>query len=278
MKILKELITDKTDIIKLNNKYISENKKNSALDITVPFSRRYYSKMYYQDGIWYYLKRDLEYRVYPYAIPEELIGTYLANILELDTIKYIIAKTKDNYGIASKNFKTKENKYYTFNDFIDIETNNKIDMLKLFTTEENYEKLLKQILKLLALDTYMLQKDRCNINLQFKQNIKTKEISLAPIYDYANCDLCVTDKYLTKNILLNITKENFKTLIQKYPQYKEYILVLLEQNLSRIWEQICIDYKLNQDCYMYNKVNEYYKLKDYNQKKYLKELIKDIHL
>lgn len=278
MEILTELVTDKTNIIYLNNKYISDNKKENIIDIISPSSKRYYSKMYYQNNIWYYFKKDLDYGFYPFTIPEEIIGSYLATKLNLRTVEYEIAKVKNNYGIVSKNFKTQENFYYTFYDLVDIETNDNIDILKLFVTEENYEVLLDQILKLLALDTYMLQMDRCNINLQFEQNIKTKNILLAPIYDYANCIQCVNNDFLTKNILLSVTKSNFAELIQKYPKYKEYLDTLLEQNLKQIWQQICIDYKLNQDCFTYDRVSDYYEIKSDNQKKYLKELIKDIHL
>ena len=109
MKILEELITNQTNILNLSDKYIPENKKNSIIDIMPNLARKYYSKMYYKNGIWYYFKKDIEYGFYPFTISEELIGTYLANILDLETVKYEIAKTKNNYGIASQNFKTNEN-------------------------------------------------------------------------------------------------------------------------------------------------------------------------
>lgn len=278
MKILEELITDQTNILNLSDKYIPENKKNSIIDIMPNLARKYYSKMYYKNGIWYYFKKDIEYGFYPFTISEELIGTYLANILDLETVKYEIAKTKNNYGIASQNFKTTDNNYYTFYDLVDIEINDNIDILKLLITKENYQILLDQILKLLALDTYMLQQDRCNINLQFKQNIKTKELQLAPIYDYANCNSNVKDTYITKNVLFNVTDDNINELVERYPKYKEYISILLSHSLKQIWEQICIDYKLNMDCFTYDRVKDYYELKEENQKRYLKKIIKDIHL
>ena len=278
MKILEELITDQTNILNLSDKYIPENKKNSIIDIMPNLARKYYSKMYYKNGIWYYFKKDIEYGFYPFTISEELIGTYLANILDLETVKYEIAKTKNNYGIASQNFKTTDNNYYTFYDLVDIEINDNIDILKLLITKENYQILLDQIFKLLALDTYMLQQDRCNINLQFKQNIKTKELQLAPIYDYANCNSNVKDTYITKNVLFNVTEGNINELVERYPKYKEYISILLSHSLKQIWEQICIDYKLNMDCFTYDRVKDYYELKEENQKRYLKKIIKDIHL
>ena len=225
MKILEELITNQTNILNLSDKYITENKKNSIIDIMPNLARKYYSKMYYKNGIWYYFKKDIEYGFYPFTISEELIGTYLANILDLETVKYEIAKTKNNYGIASHNFKKTDNNYYKFNDLVDIEINDNIDILKLLITKENYQILLDQILKLLALDTYMLQQDRCNINLQFKQNIKTKELQLAPIYDYANCNSNVKDTYITKNVLFNVTEGNINELVERYPKYKEYISI-----------------------------------------------------
>lgn len=278
MKILEELITNQTNILNLSDKYIPENKKNSIIDIMPNLARKYYSKMYYKNGIWYYFKKDIEYGFYPFTISEELIGTYLANILDLETVKYEIAKTKNNYGIASQNFKTNENNYYTFYDLVDIEINDNIDILKLLITKENYQILLNQMVKLLALDTYMLQQDRCNINLQFKQNIKTKELQFAPIYDYANCNSNVKDIYITKNVLFNVTEKNINELVERYPKYKEYISILLSHSLKQIWEQICIDYKLNMDCFTYDRVKDYYELKEENQKRYLKKIIKDIHL
>lgn len=278
MKILTELITDKTKIMDLNEEEIFNYKKGNIIDITSSKLEYYCSKMYYKNGIWYYAKKDLDYKKYPYTIPEELMGTYLSNELNLKTIKYEIARINEEYVIVSKNFKNKKNTYYTFNDLVDIDINDNIDILKIFTSKENYEVLLDQILKLLALDTYMLQQDRCNVNLQFVQNNQTKEILLAPIYDYANTLIAPIDAYLTKNILKKITKQNIIELIKKYPKYQEYLNILLDKNMKQIWEKICIDYKLNMNCYTYDMVSNYYELKDENQKKYMKQLIKDIHL
>ena len=114
--------------------------------------------------------------------------------------------------------------------------------------------------------------------IQFKQNIKTKELQLAPIYDYANCNLSVKDTYITKNVLFNVTEGNINELVERYPKYKEYISILLSHSLKNIWEQICIDYKLNMDCFTYDRVKDYYELKEENQKIYLKKIINDIHL
>ena len=66
--------------------------------------------------------------------------------------------------------------------------------------------------------------------------------------------------------------------MERYPKYKEYISILLSHSLKHIWEQICIDYKLNMDCFTYDRVKDYYELKEENQKIYLKKIIKDIHL
>ena len=60
--------------------------------------------------------------------------------------------------------------------------------------------------------------------------------------------------------------------------FKEIINYILENDMSKIWKQICIDYKLNQECSIYENINDYYKSKYNSQKKYIKQLIKDVQL
>ena len=71
-----------------------------------------------------------------------------------------------------------------------------------------------------------------------------------------------------------LTMNNIKLLLKEFPNFKKCLELCLEQNLEEIWNQICIDYHFNQDCYMYERIRNYYKTKDKNQKQNIKKLIK----
>lgn len=283
MEILEYLITDKTDILLLSNKNISNEQKQEILGFSSCLCNHYKNYIYENNGNIYYFKDKCKILEFPFSLVDELIGSYLCHYLDLETVKYSIATNKYRYGLASPNFRNRSNDYYFLNDFTHDEGINnykyKLNILKnLCIDEKNYQELLKNIINLIVLDIYMIQRDRCNINLQFKVNKKTKYLSFAPIYDFSNCSDKIKTNMEITNPFLRINENNIIKFLKDSKYFKERLSYILEYDMAKIWEQICIDYNLNQECFIYDKIKEYYKNKDTNQKKYLKQLIKDVHM
>ena len=283
MDILTKLITKDTDIILLTNENITLKDKYEILGYTSVLADYYVSYIYKNNNNIYYFKEQSKNRDYPFALIEELMGTYLCNYLNLKSIKYSVATNGCKYGLASLNFKDDQHKYYFFNDFINKESIENglynLNVLRyLCINEDNYEELIKQIMDLIVLDIYMVQCDRSNINIQFQIDKKTKYLSLAPIYDFSNCSFKFNSDIQVCNAILQINQKNIIKLLKNSKYFKERINYILENDMSKIWKQICIDYKLNQECSTYENINDYYKSKYNSQKKYIKQLIKDVQL
>ena len=285
-KFLTELITDKTDVLELKRNYfISEKKKISVMGLdSYPstFLKKYISYIYYKKHIWYFFLKDLEDCSYPFYIIDELMGYYLARKRNLASVEYQIAKTKDEYGIASINFKSDKYEYFTFANLYKNMNNincgyskNIKGLLKLCINPENEKLLLSHLFQMFAMDIYMLQRDRCDINLQFQKNKKTKEFDLAPIYDFSSClsKMDMDDLETIENIIVDLNEETIPLLAEEFPKFKEELLFFLDQNMIDVWNEICLDYQLNQDCLAYEKIKRHYKLKDKSSKKYIRKLI-----
>ena len=198
---LQELITEDTSILELKkDPNITPQQKYSVLGLS---DNIYIHYMYYQNLEWYYFKqeeKDFKQEEksdgvkYPFYLLDELMGSYLAHFIELPTISFQVAKTDTFLGLASRNFRKEKYDYYFFDQlpvkgllefsttFINIEV-----LKSLCINSINIDKLTDHIMKLLALDLYMLQMDRSVVNLQFQIDRDTRFFDLAPIYDFSNC-------------------------------------------------------------------------------------------
>lgn len=285
-KILSELITDKTSILDLtSNEKMSDIEKIEVLDLngtSEHVKKEYIKNMYYKRKCWYYFKKDKNNYEYPFSIIDELMGMFLCKNIGLNTLDYKISIVDDNYGLASKNFKTDEYVYHTFSSLIgNLSSDEKkysLDLLKLFCiNKENEQKLLENIFKMFTIDILMLQKDRCGVNLQFQIKKDNEEIDLAPMYDFSNCSrviLCNYKVWNQRNVILDLNENNLNFLLQNYPEFKKYLEFCLEQQLSDIWSKVCEVYNLNQDCALYERISDYYKIKEDSVKSYVRQLIK----
>lgn len=282
-KFLTELITDETPILKLSsNSNISEEEKEKVLDLDCSLTNRYIDYMHYHNGSWYYFKKDDNDYAFPFYMADELMGTYLAKYRNLQTISYEIAKVKDSYGLASINFKQPGFKYYTIVKLIyGISASNgisNIDTLKGYTIDDvNEQEFMTSLFNLLALDIHMLQKDRGEVNLQFQVNEETGHFNLAPLYDYSACSQKIGLGGLSViNKIARLDEVAIPSLIRRFPQFRESLEFCLEQSMKEIWEQICLDYHLNQECSAYERIKDYYEVKDESQKQYIKTMLSHI--
>ncbi len=278
---LQELITEDTPILEIKkDSNITPQKKYSVLGFSHKFYIHY---MYYQNFEWYYFKQEEknDETKYLYYLLDELMGSYLAQFIELPTISFQIAKRDSFLGLVSKNFRGKECDYYFFDQLpiaqlLEFSTSFiNIEMLKSLCIDNiNVDKLVDCISKLLALDLHMLQMDRSRVNLQFQINRDTKFLGLSPIYDFSN----YADKwqYSTSfnifNPIITLTYNNIPILCKKYPLFLEYLSMLVTKTMSSTWNQICEDYHFNQNCFAYFQTKEHYQLKDENQKKLFRDI------
>lgn len=279
-KFLTGLICDETPILRLEaNPDISNEKKYEVLDLESSISNIYIKNMYYKDGAWYYYKQDKNDSCYPYYMADELMGTYLAKKRNLQTVTYEVASVDDTYGLASINFKKDNFKYYKVTQLIKgliifMSTEN-IDILKKYAIDSSNEKeFVNHIFNFLALDIHMLQKDRAAVNFQFQIDKNTGHFDLAPLYDYSNCSLNIgSDGIIVPNNMIKLTEDTIIDLIKNYKEFKECLELCLDQSMEKIWNEICLDYKLNQECNEYERIRQYYETKDDFQKYYIKEMI-----
>lgn len=169
------------------------------------------------DGNWYFWKY-----VDDYQLLNELIGSFLAKLIDLDTAEYIpgISST-DKLVVISKNFREPNIKYFMSNKFFKeapltySEYLSKIN----YNTEslKSLDKLLlKQLLKVCILDLYMGQYDRHSGNLMFKINNIS---SLAPIYDYS-CSFAgkLKEYYQNPFVILNMNYKEIEKFLNEYPE------------------------------------------------------------
>jgi len=298
MLYLKDLITKETPIIKVaNDSSVTEIEKTKILgtnNATYSLSRRedYFKMMYKMNNIWYYFKVEKENRAYPFYLIDELMGNFLAKKIEISSVSYLIGsrkqkKNKYQFGLVSKNFKEPEFEYcfcdcyqelwfLNSKNHYDFENSRNIENLKMICkSEKETHRLIQQILKMLALDLFMLQKDRNNSNIQFQINKKTQQIELAPLYDFSNCISKIEKEgiYL-KNYILRLTEKTMKDLLLKYPIFQSYLSYLLEIGFTNSWKEICTNYAFNQNSLAYEEILKYYQEKEKSQRKNLSLYLK----
>jgi len=280
--ILDSLITENTPILDLPpNEQISGKLRYKILNLKCLSAKKYIKYLHYFNNLWYYFKSEERSNMrYPYCISDELIGSYLASLRNLPTVNYQISKVCNELGIASVNFKEKGIKYFNLSDMIGNHSYYgnpvNVEILKSFTiNSENEEDFMKKLFDLLAIDIHMLQTDRCNLNFQFYVD-KNNYINFAPLYDYSNCLPSVGNRDINlSNHIIDLNFKNIKYLLDNYPKFKESLEECLDYSMEDIWDQICKDYNFNQDCATYERIREYYEIKDNNQQQYIKKLLKN---
>lgn len=111
----------------------------------------------------------------------------------------------------------------------------------------------------------------------FKKNRENNYFDIAPLYDYSKCAPIISYEALwIKTLIIHITDENISTLLKRYQFFKNALEMCLEHDMKENWDQICIDYHFNQDCSAYEKIKDYYEIKDKSQKQYIKQVLRDI--
>ena len=189
----------------------------------------------------------------------EFVGQELCDMRNIPTARYTVIgecvlyrEGYTRYGeinpkyyrfkIGSYDFKKDDSTYFTMSTD-ELNKGESLNVvLSLCPTTENKKQLLDEILELVALDTYMGQTDRTDSNIIFTKNKKTKEIHLAPIFDY---------EYSLKKHLLSpytiyenpITRfdsvDDYKYFMDNYPELGDklefYLGVDLKDTIRRAY-------------------------------------------
>lgn len=178
-----------------------------------------------------------EYYFKPFYI-QELIGSRLANIIELDTVNYKIFKNMpfgQDIAIASIDFKKDENDYFNIIDFNNYNSELEETLyleshlpyyLNYCIDDKNREVFLNKFIKLVALDTYMRQKDRCRVNIILSRNKDTKYFDFSPIFDYERSFERIlssqdeyVDNFFYRNPIYPLTTQKYPIFIDEFPQF-----------------------------------------------------------
>lgn len=280
--LFKKIITPETPILILSrNEHLSKDKTNDSFGVTLD---KYQGMFYYSKGKEYIFKSETinSFDGYPYTLMNEILGYYISKYMEKDSAEYVIASYHNEYGVASPNFRDKIYHYQHFSELgltgieLYTKTLNNLDVLeKRFNSDS---KLFSDIFATFAIDFYMLQKDRVNINLQFKTNIKTKETSLGPLYDYSNCvgypeSRLLEDMLEIRNPIMNLNLSNLEALLKKYPVFRQKLEKLKDLDFSILWDSIIDNYKFNPFSQTFQEIEEFYFEKDEKQKVNIKNLL-----
>ena len=111
------------------------------------------------------------------------------------------------------------------------------DILEFAPTDENRRELLDEIEEMFALDTFMGQTDRYWNNVIFERNKKTKEIHLAPLYDfeYSLKSSSMDPDMMYGNVLHNFRgEEDYIAFIQEHPEFADKLKYYLDVDLLEV--------------------------------------------
>ncbi|MBR1413390.1 MAG: hypothetical protein IJ574_01815 [Bacilli bacterium] len=186
------------------------------------------------------------------SLINELIGTYLAKLINLDAVDYKIGNYNDNLYALSKLFYNQQFDYtYVHNYYNKYASANNTSLLKCMFSPFIYiedsmvelvenKEMINNILKLILLDIKMGQVDRHIFNLLIKINKETKQVDLAPIYDFSYSYVDNLNTYIYENPFIELKENIFslKAFSLKYPQIKEYLDILLHTNIQDVLNDI----------------------------------------
>ena len=180
----------------------------------------------------------------------EFIGEELCSIRNIRCAHYFIAgltkfkinktlkcgeidKYSPSIGVGSTDFMERDKQYKYLKDYEVRGTDMFESMLNNARDEENKRQLCRDMLEMLALDIYMGQSDRSEVNIMFEED-KAGNIRLAPLYDFEHSlnSTCVDKNNLYANSLYSFkTIDDCKEFIRKYPMFRDILASYLDIDL-----------------------------------------------
>ena len=216
---------------------------------------RIINNIYNYNGKYYYAK-EMDLIDGEDLIIHELIGSYLAQLINLDSVEYKIGRLGDKIYMLSELFFDRS---FTYSYVGKCKFNANLKNLKkayfIDKIPQEYPALRDSILKLVLLDLKMGQYDRYNpSNITVKKALITDYKDLAPVYDFGFAypfpfSFNFDDFEIYYNAFVKIRKneESLKLLLDKYPQMQETIHTLACANIRLILDIIQFQNKIKLD-------------------------------
>ncbi len=200
------IFTEKTKILELNNKIICTEEKE----------------------------------ILNYLLCEKIAST----IYKLQTAHFIPAKIGYKTGLASLNFRKPDAKYfYASQEYFPFRSPyDTFAFLKnffLFLDLEPYHKLIDDLLRLISFHIFTGLRDLIDCNLLFQKEIDG--FSLAPLYDFDfSFENGILEKYHYKSsiCIFDLPSEDLIKLLEFYPNFRKYLLFMLEIDMGSFLEEI----------------------------------------
>ena len=214
---------------------------------------------------WAYIGRTWYYHKYAKNL-NEFIGEILADNLDVPTAHYEPAYRSGKLMIRTPDFRVPNHTYMTlyqlqpkykqttFEDFISL----------LNLDREN----ILNVLKMFAIDIYMRQPDRSNVNILFKIHKGTKKVSFAKIFDYTNGfdrDYRVYDNAI---LSMEMTREDVYKKLSNFPEFFSYLDTLSHLDMLKLLRSWCLRYGFN----ITKEIDDYYQKEDEISKQIIKEI------
>ena len=261
-----------------------------SIGIKKPYQEKYQNWYNIDNELYYFKKISSEQQLI-----NELLGPYLANFFGLEAINYQLSihhtNKNKNPGLISKSIFNPDNSYKNLSELVDYNIYGEpkeecledvIDLCK-----NDYDKycLMLEALKLATLGFYSHQTDHCYINLDFQIE---PTIALAPIYDFeesfdinsenkppkyflqSNINWFEEQRYIYKSQLITIifSRENLKDFFEKYPEFYQRVISILDLDLIDILKTIEKQYDLTISA----SLKEHYLTFDEKQKQFTRTL------
>lgn len=279
---LGDIITDQTYVIDLK-KQPSDCDRRKIIELPKNYpsikEQIHLDKIYEWNDNYYYFKSNSR-SITP--MMNELLGSHISKKIELDTVKFLIARRNNDIGLASLNFKDNTKEYIYPKDLtpclINTTTIINIDNLcSMCINQKNKDIFKEHLWKFLSLDILMLQRDRHVNNVQFTIDRKTHFFDLGTAYDFSACKDKIGDTGLDLcNIIIYLNLDTIRMLIKKYGEFYDILKSVLEVDIPHEVEVIGQNYNLNTDSYQFQNVIDYYEIRQNKQKKYMKTFINSI--
>ena len=194
----------------------------------------------------------------------EFVGQELCSMRRMPSANYIVIaegfrnhEYYTNYGslnpseydfkIGSYDFQKDDSTYFTIESAF-LKSDVPIDnLLAICPTRENKIQLLHELEELIALDTFMGQQDRTGNNIMFRKDKNTKEVHLAPIYDYEYSlgIQLLSRQIIYQNAFISLkTPDDYKRYMYRHPgladKLRFYLDVDLKDTIMRAYGSRCL--------------------------------------
>lgn len=229
-------ITKNSDI--LNKKFLEELAKQININ---PENLEIYHTWFKIQDKYYYFK-------YRYLF-EELFMEKIFNAFSVSCVKHKIVKCNGRVGIISQNFRKSNYEYLDYADVIPTNMEFPLNILKYNSimkrkmTNNDFQKYLNKIAKIMAIDIIFGQFDHFYYNIMYEKS-KT-HFNLAPMFDNGNIfkENTSIDTYIFESCFdtltfsaneNNINEHTIETIIN-YPELYKSLEAALDINLSEIF-------------------------------------------